>query len=157
MAAENKTLATRMLDKAGLAYDLHAYPAEPSWTGEEVAAALGLDPERVFKTLVTQGKSGRHFVFMVPVGQNLNLKKAALVCGEKALEMLPQKELLPLTGYVHGGCSPLAMKKSLPSFIDETALLSERIVFNAGRVGLQLEMKLADLQKLLQVQTADLV
>ena len=117
---------------------------------------LGLDPDRVFKTLVTQGKSGQHRVFMIPVACELDLKKAALASGEKAVSMIKSKELLPLTGYVHGGCSPIGMKKSFPTYIDETAELHDTIIFSGGRIGCQLEMAPKDLQSAVPLSFADL-
>lgn len=111
---ELKTNVMRVLDSKKLAYNHYAYD-NSTVNGVEVARLLGQDPDRVFKTLVTRGKSGGFFVFMVPVAEELDLKKAARACGEKAVEMLPQKELLPRTGYVHGGCSPIGMKKQFPT------------------------------------------
>lgn len=156
MPADSKTLAMRMLDKAGVVYRVHSYDAQEALSGVEVAKVLGQDLGQVFKTLVTEGKSGQHYVFMLPAAQNLDLKKAAAVCGEKALQMIPQKALLPLTGYVHGGCSPLGMKKLFPTFIDETVILYETLVFSAGKIGLQLELRLEDLQMVIPLELADL-
>ena len=117
---ELKTNVMRVLDSKKLAYNHYTYD-NSTVNGVEVAQLLGQDPDRVFKTLVTRGKSGGFFVFMVPVAEELDLKKAARACGEKAVEMLPQKELLPRTGYVHGGCSPIGMKKQFPTYIHQTA------------------------------------
>ena len=133
---ELKTNVMRVLDSKKLAYNHYTYD-NFTVNGVEVARLLGQEPERVFKTLVTRGKSGGFFVFMVPVAEELDLKKAARACGEKAVEMLPQKELLPRTGYVHGGCSPIGMKKQFPTFIDETAQLYDEIGVSAGCRGCQ--------------------
>ena len=152
-----KTNAIRELDAAKLPYQARLFEAEGTMTGVEIARLAGVDPDRAFKTLVTQGKSGRHLVFMVPVACELDLKKAADAAGEKAVAMVKSKELLGLTGYIHGGCSPIGMKKQFPTFIDEMAQLYDAICFSGGRIGCQLEMSLADLQRIVPVQTADLV
>ncbi len=145
----------RMLDSAGLAYLAHAY--DPALTnGQLVAAAVGKGQEETFKTLVTVGASGGHIVFVIPVGGTLSLKKAAKAAGEKSVVMLPQKELLPLTGYVHGGCSPIGMKKPFPTYIDETAVLFDSICFSAGRRGAQVEMEPEALCAFLGAGFADL-
>lgn len=154
--AQDKTNAMRMFDAAGLPYEVLFYDAEAAVSGAEVAVALGQDPDQVFKTLVTIGKSGEHYVFMVPVEGELNLKKAASAAGEKSIAMIKSRELLPLTGYIHGGCSPLGMKKVFPTFIDETAILFDTIMYSGGRRGCQICSSLADLQKLVDVQTADI-
>ena len=125
-------------------------------SGVEVANLLGLDPDRVFKTLVTQAKSGGHYVFMIPVACELDLKKAAAAVGEKAVAMLPARELLPLTGYVHGGCSPIGMRRPFPTVIDETADLFDRIAFSGGRLGCQVEMAPDDLARVVPLVRADL-
>ena len=114
-----KTNAMRILAAAGLPHTLHSYDDSSAISGVEVAAQLGEDPDHVFKTLVTQGKSGEHFVFMIPVAQELDLKKAAKACGEKSVAMIKSRDLLPTTGYVHGGCSPIGMKKQFPTFIEQ--------------------------------------
>ena len=121
-----------------------------------MAQALGQDPACVFKTLVTRGASGGYYVFDIPAAENLDLKKAARAVGEKSVAMLPQKELLPLTGYVHGGCSPVGMKKLFPTFIDETAELYDRIMFSGGRIGCQIETPLSELQRVVPVKCADI-
>ena len=154
--AQDKTNAMRMFDAAGLPYEVLFYDAEAAVSGAEVAVALGQDPDQVFKTLVTIGKSGEHYVFMVPVEGELNLKKAASAAGEKSIAMIKSRELLPLTGYIHGGCSPLGMKKVFPTFIDETAILFDTIMYSGGRRGCQICSSLSDLQKLVDVQTADI-
>lgn len=151
-----KTNAIRQLDRKKAVYRVHSYEGG-ALSGTEVAAALGQDPSRVFKTLVTVSKSGGHYVFMIPVASSLDLKKAAAAVGEKALSMLPQKELLPLTGYVHGGCSPIGMKKQFPTVLHETALHYDTVCFSAGRIGLQIETSPEALASLIPLQTADIV
>lgn len=152
-----KTTAMRILEAAGIAYIPFEYASGEATNGEEVARLLGKDPQTVFKTLVTVGKSGKHYVFMIPVAAELDLKKAALAAGEKSIEMIKSRELLPLTGYVHGGCSPIGMRKAFPTFIDETALVCETITFSAGKIGLQIELPLSDLQKVVSVTPLDLM
>ena len=132
---ELKTNVMRVLDSKKLAYNHYTYD-NSTVNGVEVAQLLGQEPDRVFKTLVTRGKSGGFFVFMVPVAEELDLKKAARACGEKAVEMLPQKELLPRTGYVHGGCSPIGMKKQFPTYIHQTAADYDSPCFAAAKQGL---------------------
>ncbi len=145
MKKDEKTNVMRVLDGKKISYEAHLYEQDASLTGEDIAALNGEDPERVFKTLVTQGKSGAYYVFVVPVKAELDLKKAARAAGEKAIAMIKQKDLLALTGYVHGGCSPIGMKKAFPTFLHETAILYDRIFVSAGRVGCQIELKTDDL------------
>ena len=135
---EDKTNVMRLAERAKVTYKDYAYD-NSVLNGEEVAAALGQPPERVFKTLVTESKSGKNYVFMIPVNAELDLKKAAKVAGEKSVSMLPQKKLFPLTGYVHGGCSPIGMKKSFDTFIHKTAENFDTIFFSAGKVGRQIK------------------
>ena len=149
-----KTNAIRQFDRKKLPYTLHTY--EGVICGTDVAAYMGQDPATVFKTLVTTGKSGSHYVFMIPVAQELDLKKAAKAVGEKSIAMLPQKELLPLTGYVHGGCSPVGMKKAFPTAIHETAASYDTIFFSGGRIGLQLQASPATLEQLIPLIYTDL-
>lgn len=149
-----KTNAIRQFDRKKLPYTLHTY--EGVISGTDVAAYMGQDPATVFKTLVTTGKSGAHYVFMIPVAQELDLKKAAKAVGEKSVAMLPQKELLPLTGYVHGGCSPVGMKKAFPTAIHETAASYDTIFFSGGRIGLQLQASPATLEQLIPLIYTDL-
>lgn len=153
---EKKTNAMRELDRVGASYEYHVFECPEALSGVEVAQTLGQDPDRVFKTLVTVGKSGNHFVFMVPVAEELDLKKAANAVGEKAIHMIKSKELLGLTGYVHGGCSPLGMKKLFVTTIDETAQLFDEIIFSGGRIGCQIETSLDSLQSAVPVGVADL-
>ena len=122
-----------------------------------VAAETGLDAASVFKTLVTKGASGAYYVFDIPVAENLDLKKAAKAVGEKSIAMLPQKELLPLTGYVHGGCSPVGMKKQFPTVFHETVNDLELVAVSAGKIGHQVQVKPADLLNLLRAKTADVI
>lgn len=152
-----KTNAVRELEAAGVPFEFHTFETDGSLSGVEVATLLGEDPDHVFKTLVTVGKSGEHYVFMIPVAQELDLKKAARAVGEKSIAMIKSRELLPLTGYIHGGCSPLGMKKLFTTSIDETAILFDTIIFSAGRIGAQIETLLAGLQQVIPVQVVDLV
>lgn len=146
----------RVLDAAGTPYEARFFDCPEAVSGVEVARILGLDPDTVFKTLVTRSKSGEHYVFMIPVACELDLKKAANVVNEKAVAMIRSRELLPLTGYVHGGCSPLGMKKAFPTAIDETCQLHERIAFSGGRIGCQIEMTPDDLARAVPLAVADL-
>ncbi|WP_044974489.1 Cys-tRNA(Pro) deacylase [Ruminococcus sp. HUN007] len=157
MKKEEKTNVMRILDGKKIEYQSHTYEADPTLTGEQIAGILGEDPEKVFKTLVTQAKSGTYYVFVVPVKEELDLKKAAKAAGEKAISMLKQKDLLPLTGYVHGGCSPVGMKKQFATFIHETAPSFEKIFVSAGRVGAQIELSPADLMGVAGIKTADII
>lgn len=143
-----KTNVMRILDAKRIEYLAFTYDNTET-RGEVVAKLVGKDPNTVFKTLVTVGNDKNHYVFMIPVCTELNLKKAALVAKVKSIEMIKQKELLPLTGYIHGGCSPIGMKKEFPTFIDEVALLFDSITFSAGKVGYQVELKVEDLKKLI--------
>lgn len=155
-AKEAKTNALRELDAAGIPHEFRVFDCEGAPSGVEVATMLGLDPDRVFKTLVTVGKSGEHYVFMIPVAAELDLKKAAAAVGEKAVAMVKARELLPLTGYVHGGCSPIGQKKLLATRIDETAQLYDTITFSGGRIGCQITMAPDDLAPLVPFAYADL-
>ncbi|MCR4740873.1 MAG: Cys-tRNA(Pro) deacylase [Lachnospiraceae bacterium] len=157
MKKGEKTNVMRVLDGKKISYVSHSYEPDPSMTGEEIARILGEDPARVFKTLVTRGKSGDFYVFVIPVTEELDLKKAAGICGEKAVAMIKQKELLPLTGYVHGGCSPIGMKKQFPTFINETAGTYDRIFVSAGKVGYQIELSSADLINAVGCTLGDIV
>ena len=152
-----KTNVMRLLEQKGIPYTPHDYRASGAVGGTEVAAALDEDPARVFKTLVTQGASGGHYVFVIPVAEELDLKKAAKAVDEKSIAMLPQKELLPLTGYIHGGCSPIGMKKPFPTVLHQSAAERESIYVSAGKVGFQAELAPADLQKMLPMRLADVI
>ena len=153
---EEKTNVQRLLTQKKIEYVTHEYEADSETTGEEIAASLGEDAAKVFKTLVTIGKTGIHYVFMVPVCGELDLKKAAKAVGEKNIEMIKAKDLLPLTGYVHGGCSPIGMKKQFPTLIDDTAENYDTICFSGGRIGIQVELPLADLRRVVPVKAAPL-
>ena len=157
MKKEEKTNVMRVLDGKKISYESHTYEADPTLSGEDIANILGEEPEKVFKTLVTQGKSGAYYVFMVPVKEELDLKKAAKAAGEKAVAMIKQKELLPLTGYVHGGCSPIGMKKQFRTFIHATATNYEKIFVSAGKVGIQIELSPDDLITVAGCITADII
>lgn len=156
MAETVKTNVMRILEKEAIAHTVHFYDPDKGIDGVSVAAQLGEDPQAVFKTLVTQGKSRAFYVFVIPVGETLNLKRAASACGEKAIEMIPQKILLPTTGYIHGGCSPIGMKKAFPTFIDETAQLFDTICVSAGKIGAQVELAPDDLAKITGAKYAEL-
>lgn len=150
-----KTNVMRLLEQKKVPYQHFTYESEGAISGLEVAELLGQDPDQVFKTLVTTGRSGAHYVFVIPVGAGLELKKAAKAVGEKSLEMLKQKDLLSLTGYVHGGCSPIGMKKPFRTTIDATAANFESIIFSGGRIGLQVQVALTDLARMVPYQLAD--
>ena len=154
---EEKTNVMRTLEQKKIPYTAHEYPADGAIDGVSVAGYLGQDVEQVFKTLVTKGACGGYYVFDIPVAENLDLKKAAKAVGEKSIAMLPQKELLPLTGYIHGGCSPIGMKRFFTTTIHESAVDCETIFFSGGRIGFQIELPFADLQKVIRIQTADII
>ncbi len=154
---EDKTNVMRLLEQAGVPYTPHGYPhgKEPV-DGVTVAGILGRDPGQVFKTLVTRGASGGHYVFVIPANGSLDLKKAARACGEKSVQMLPVADLLKTTGYVRGGCSPLGMKKPFPTFVEESAQLWDTVLVSAGRIGAQAELRPDDLLPLCGAGYADL-
>ena len=155
---EEKTNVMRILDQKKIPYTAHAYPVgDTAPDGVTVAQMLGQDPEAVFKTLVAKGASGGYYVFDIPVAETLDLKKAAKAVGEKSVAMLPARELLPLTGYVHGGCSPVGMKKRFPTVFHRSCLGYETICVSAGKVGFQVEVRPADLTALVGASTADLI
>ena len=153
--ASEKTNVMRKLTQLKLPFKEHYYEGVVS--GSDVADAMGENHEKVFKTLVTVGKSGQHFVFMIPVDEELDLKKAASAAKEKSVAMIKSKELLPLTGYIHGGCSPIGMKKQFKTVIHQTAKDFDTIYFSGGRIGYQVEMPLAALNQVIPVETADIV
>jgi len=157
MKSKDKTNVMRILDGKKIAYESHSYEPDPTMSGEQIAEILGENTEKVFKTLMTQGKSGAYYVFIVPVKEELDLKKAAKISGEKAISMIKQKELLPLTGYVHGGCSPIGMKKQFPTFIQEGASGFEKVFVSAGKVGYQIELSPADLKAVSGCKEADII
>lgn len=151
-----KTNVMRMLDKHKINYKHYTYTGTGAISGIEVANALHQNPAQVFKTLVTTGKSGTHYVFMLPAEKELDLKKASHAIGEKSVEMLKLKDLLPLTGYIHGGCSPIGMKKFFQTTIDSSAKNFDTIIFSAGKVGYQVELSLKDLKKVINFEIADI-
>lgn len=154
--AETKTNAVRIVEAHGIEYRLHTYPCREAADGVTVAGMLGVPCERVYKTLVTQGKSGAHFVFVVPVAAELDLKKAARSVDEKAVSMIPVKEINKVTGYVRGGCSPVGMKKQLVTRIDESAVIQERIFVSAGRIGQQMELSPDSIVEITGARYADI-
>lgn len=156
MEKNDKTNAMRILEAQGEVYDQIYLPVIPK-DGVEAASMIGRDPASVFKTLVTVGSDLAHYVFVIPVGETLDLKKAAKAAGVKSVEMLPQKMLFPLTGYVHGGCSPIGMKKLFPTFFDETAILFDRVVTSAGKLGVFLSVAPAAFERVAKATYADLV
>ncbi len=147
---EEKTNAIRLLEQKKLNFKVHDYSQSDVISGLDVANYLKENPDRVFKTLVTIGKSGSHYVFLVPVNKELDLKKAAQSVSEKNISMIKSKELLPLTGYIHGGCSPIGMKKFFTTIIDASAKDFDEIIFSAGKIGFQIEMNLTDLEKIIK-------
>lgn len=154
---KSKTNALRMLERAGLPYRTVEYEVdETDLSGVHVAQQLGQPCGQVFKTLVLKGVRRGYLVCCIPVAEELDLKKAAVAAGEKKVEMLPLKELLPVTGYIRGGCSPVGMKKQFPTWLDETALLFEEIAVSAGVRGLQMLVRPTELIRFLSAQTADL-
>ena len=153
---EVKTNVMRTLDRAHIEYKTYFYDAEKFGTGIEIANALHQNPAAVFKTLVTTNKNNKLFVFMVPVVAELNLKSAAMCIGEKSLNMLPQRELLDKVGYIHGGCSPIGMKKVFTTVIDESAKNFETIIFSAGARGAQVEICPDDLNKIIPIKYASI-
>lgn len=153
---EDKTNVMRILDQKKIEYKEHTYLNTDAIGGQEVAEALGEDANRVFKTLVTVGKTGNHYVFLVPVNKELNLKKAAKAVNEKKIEMIKSKELLPLTGYIHGGCSPIGMKKFFKTTIHSTAENYDTIMFSAGKIGYQVETSLNSLKKVIRFDLEDI-
>ena len=156
---EEKTNVMRVLEQKKIPYSAHTYPHEEGVAvdGVTVAALLGQDGAAVFKTLVAKGASGGYYVFDIPVAETLDLKKAAKAVGEKSIAMLPSKELLPLTGYVHGGCSPVGMKKLFPTVFHETCLALDTMMVSAGKIGYQVEVSPEDLIALVNAKTADLI
>ena len=153
---EEKTNVMRVLEQKSIPYTAHTYDPDAGLDGVSVARQLGREPEMVFKTLVARGASGGLYVFDIPVEGSLDLKKAAKAVGEKSIAMIAQKELLPLTGYVHGGCSPVGMKKQYPTVFDETAEILDTIMVSAGKIGFQVELEPAALMELVGASTADL-
>ena len=156
---DGKTNVIRLLEAAGISYTAYVLPLEKEQVPDGVTAArlMGKPPEQVFKTLVAEGPKEEHFVFVIPVAETLDLKKAAKAAGVKSVTMLPQKKLLPLTGYVHGGCSPVGMAKQFPTYFAEEVILVDTMICSAGKVGHQIEVKPDDLMGLVGGETADLI
>ena len=152
-----KTNVMRILDKQKIEYKVYNYSDTDAISGVEVAEALGENPEQVFKTLVTKGKSGDYFVFMIPVAEELDLKKAAKAVDEKSVEMIKQKDLLKTTGYVHGGCSPIGMKKQFKTTVHFTAENFDTIIFSGGKIGWQVELSIDNLQEIVPCSLADII
>ena len=148
-----KTNVMRILDQKKIKHKTYSYVGTGAISGIEVAEVLGQNPKYVFKTLVTVGKSKNNYVFVIPVEKELDLKKAAKAVGEKSIDMIKSKELLPLTGYIHGGCSPIGMKKFFKTIIDISAEEYESIIFSAGKIGYQVEMSMEDLSKVIRFTT----
>ncbi|RKJ44554.1 Cys-tRNA(Pro) deacylase [bacterium 1XD8-76] len=155
--AEIKTNAIRLLEQKKIPFTVHNYVDSGVISGMEVAQVLGEDPEMVFKTLVTVGKSGEHYVFVVPVNRELDLKKAAHAAGEKSISMIKSKELLDLTGYIHGGCSPVGMKKFFKTFMDKSAESHRTIMVSGGKIGYQIEIAPEELSKVIRFTLEDIV
>lgn len=153
---DDKTNAMRTLDSVGAIYTAHTYETKTALSGVEIAKRLGYDESVVFKTLVTVAASKKHYVFIVPSAKELDLKKAAASVGEKSVAMIKQAELLPLTGYVHGGCSPIGMKKQFETVIDISAESKEKIIVSAGKIGRQMEISLNELRKAIKITSADI-
>lgn len=154
MKKEEKTNVCRLLDQKKIPYRLICYADSGAVAGLDVARTLGEDPDAVCKTLVTAGRSGKHFVFIVPVSAELDLRRAAAAVGEKSVEMIPAKELLPLTGYVHGGCSPVGMKKLFPTLLEERAAALPEIFVSAGKIGWQIAIAPQNLARAVPLKAA---
>ena len=156
MKKQEKTNVMRILDQKKINYNSYDYRGTNAVSGMEVATSLNEDPNKVFKTLVTVAKSKINYVFVVPVNKELDLKKAAKSVGEKSVEMIKSKELLPLTGYIHGGCSPIGMKKQFKTVIDKSATNFETFIFSGGKIGYQVEVTLDDLKKIIDYSLEDI-
>lgn len=154
---QDKTNVMRILDQKKIPYNSYTYDTTEAIGGMEVATVLHQNPAQVFKTLVTVGASKKNYVFVVPVCRELDLKKAAKAVGEKSIEMIKSKELLPLTGYIHGGCSPIGMKKLFETVIDTSAEEYATIIFSGGRIGYQVELTLDDLAKVIPFHLQDIL
>lgn len=154
--ANEKTNVMRILDKYKINYNSYTYGNGEAVSGDIVAKEIGKAPEKVFKTLVTEGKSKSNYVFVVPVLKELDLKKAAMAVGEKSIAMIKSKDLLPVTGYVHGGCSPIGMKKLFRTVVDSSAENLETIIFSAGKIGFQVEVSPNDLKKIVNFNYSDI-
>lgn len=157
MAKEQKTNAMRILEQQKIPHTVNLYDCPAFVDGVQVADQLGQPYERSFKTLVAVGRSGGHYVFVVPIAEEVDLKAAARAVGEKAVELIPVKELLPLTGYVRGGCTPIGMKKAFPTVIHESVLQYEEVIISGGRIGAQICISPEDLIRVTRAQTADII
>lgn len=157
MKADYKTNVMRILDKAGVEYLPHSFAAKNAVSGTEAARLLGVDEKKVFKTLVTVGKTGKNYVFVIPVAQELDLKKAAAAVGEKNIEMIKSAQLLPTTGYVHGGCSPVGMKKSFETVVHSSFEECDTVIFSAGKIGYHVELSPQELKKVIDYKAADII
>ena len=157
MAKEVKTNAMRILEQKGISYKEHILDLKEAVDGVTCANMLGVNLDSTFKTLVTIGKSKNYYVFVIPVAETLSLKKAAASVGEKNVEMIPMKDLLKVAGYVHGGCSPIGMKKVFTTVIDETAVLFDNIIFSGGKIGYFIEVNPMEIDKVIPVNFVDIV
>ena len=157
MKKEEKTNVMRILDQKKINYVSHCYADTDAISGVEVATVLQQDPNQVFKTLVTIGNSNSYYVFLVPVNRELDLKKAAKAVGEKSISMIKSKDLLPLTGYIHGGCSPIGMKKLFTTVIHETAEKCSTIIFSGGKIGYFIEVNPMEIEEVIPVNFVDIV
>ena len=153
----SKTNVMRILDQKKVKYIVHSYVDTDAISGIAVANVLKQDPRQVFKTLVTVGDSGNNYVFLVPVSNELDMKKASVVVSEKKISMVSFKDLFKITGYIHGGCSPIGMKKNFETVIDQTATGFDSIIFSAGKIGYQVEISLMDLEKVIEFELADIL
>jgi len=151
-----KTNVMRIFDQNKINYESYCYVDSGVISGIDVAKVLNQNPDQVFKTLVTVGSSKNNYVFLVPVNRELNLKKAAKAVNEKSIEMIKSKDLLPLTGYIHGGCSPIGMKKQFKTVIDSSAASFETIIFSGGKIGYQVETSLDELKRVLRFELGDI-
>ena len=154
---EVKTNAMRILDRLKIPYTYQTYECDEFTDGIQTADTLGLDHELVFKTIVTTGKSGAHYVFVIPIEAEIDFKKAAKAVGEKSLEMLPLKSLTQVTGYVRGGCTSIGMKKKFPTVIQESAKQYEQIYVSGGKLGMQLQLTPEDLRKAADARFGDVI
>lgn len=154
--SKEKTNVMRILEQKKVPYERYCYADTDAVSGVEVAQVLNQNPAQVFKTLVTESGKHAYYVFVIPVAEELDLKKAAVAVGEKSIHMLKSKDLLPLTGYIHGGCSPIGMKKTFPTVIHQSAAELNTIIFSAGKIGYQVEVSLEGLAKIIRFTLADL-
>lgn len=153
----DNTNVMRILEDAGVPYKYYTYESDGFIDGVSVAGKIGQSVERVFKTLVARGKSGAYYVFVVPVAQELDLKQAAKAVDEKSVEMIKVSEIINVTGYIRGGCSPIGMKKQYKTVIDSSCILLDTVIFSAGKIGYQVEVSPDDLVSITGASVADLV